>query len=44
LASDHRSVWDIVCRHAGAAGLDGVKRGLAAAPPADLNMYDAHDP
>ena len=44
LASDHRFVWDLVCRHAGAAGLDGVKRGLAAAPPADLNMYDAHDP
>ncbi len=28
----------------GAAGLDGLARGAAAPPPADLNMYDGADP
>ena len=28
----------------GAAGLDGVRAGVPAPPPADLNMYNAHDP
>ena len=28
----------------GAAGLDGVLKKATAPPPADLNMYDAHDP